>query len=160
VNQLSFRPGAAFVTVLSVTPVGPPPQPSARFTLSLKTAALDFTVDPDVVDFGTVPAGVFQTLPITITNAMDGAPLDSVFPSQNGQSPFLIVPAPSSAKQSLQPGESQQMLGAVLYTQATGKFEATFLISAFPPDTPVDPACGVIRTVTLRAQVVNPGPSP
>jgi hypothetical protein len=83
-----------------------------------------------------------------------------VFPSKNGQGPFVIIPAPSAAQSSLQPGESRQLLGAVLNTQATGTFEATFLVSAFPPDTPVDPACGVIRSVTLRAQVVAPAPPP
>lgn len=160
VSQLAFRPGASFTTAVWVAPVGPPPQPSHTFALNIKTAALDFTIDPDVVDFGTVSTGVFQTMPITITNAIDGAPLDSVFPSQSGQGPFVIIPAPSSAKPSLQPGESRQLLGAVLNTQATGTFEATFLVSAFPPDTPVDPACGVIRSVTLRAQVVAPGPPP
>jgi hypothetical protein len=160
VSQFAFRPGASFTTAVLVAPLGPPPQPSTAFTLNIKTAALDFTVDPDVVDFGTVSTGVFQTMPITITNAIDGAPLDSVFPSQSGQGPFVIFPAPSSAKQSLQPGESRPLLGAALNTQATGTFQATFLISAFPPGTPVDPACGVIRSVTLRAQVVVPGPSP
>jgi hypothetical protein len=160
VSQLAFRPGASFTTAVWVAPVGPPPQPNTAFTLNIKTAALDFTIDPDVVDFGTVSTGVFQTMPITITNAIDGAPLDSVFPSHSGQGPFVIIPAPSSAKPSLQPGESRQLLGAVLNTQATGTFEATFLVSAFPPDTPVDPACGVIRSLTLRAQVVAPGSPP
>jgi hypothetical protein len=160
VSQLAFRPGASFTTAVWVAPVGPPPQPRTTFTLNIETAALDFTIDPDVVDFGTVLAGAFQTMPITITNAIDGAPLDSVFPSQSGQGPFVIIPAPSTAKPSLQPGESRQLLGAVLNTQATGTFEATFLISPFPPDTPVDPACGVIRSLTLRARVVGPGPPP
>ena len=160
VSQQAFRPGASFATTVFVTPLGPPPQTISGFPLSIETVALDFTIDPDVVDFGTLSTGVFQTMPITITNALDGAPLDSVFPSQNGRGPFVIIPAPSSAKPSLQPGESRQLLGAVLNTQATGTFEASFLVSAFPPDTPVDPACGVIRSVTLRAQVVAPGPPP
>jgi len=158
VNQLAFRPGASFTSALTVTPVGPPPQPSSVFYVRVTAVPIDFTIDPDVVDFGILTTGLNQTLPITITNAKDGAPFGHVFPSEHGRGPFVIFPAPSSATESLQPGESRQMLGAALNTTAYGTFEATFLVSAFPPDTLIDPACGVIRPVTVRAQIIPPGP--
>jgi hypothetical protein len=99
-------------------------------------------------------------MPIAITNATDGAPFDAVYPAQQQQGPFLVLPTPPTEALSLQPGESRRLLNAILNTQATGTFEASFLISAFPPGTAVDPVCGVIRPLTLRAQIVAQGPSP
>jgi len=160
VNQFAFRPGASFTTSLWITPMGPPPQPSSVFTLHINTVAVDFTLNPDLVDFGTLATGVYQTMPIGITNAPDGAPIDGVFPSQQRQGPFVILPTPVPDQPSLQPGQSRQMLQAVLNTQATGTFEASFLVSAFPPGTLVAPACGVVRPLTVRAQIVAPAPSP
>jgi hypothetical protein len=160
VRQFALQPGPPLATFVWVTPVGPSPQLGSGFALQIRRAPIDFTIDPAVVDFGTVPAGVYQRMPITITNAVDGAMFDGVFPSQQQQGPFLILPIPSTGAPSLQPGESRQMLAAILNTQATGTFEASFLVSAFPPGTPVDPACGIVRPLTVRAQIVAQGPPP
>jgi hypothetical protein len=48
------------------------------------------------------------------------------------------------------------MLDAVLNAQNLGTFEATFLVSPFFSGVAIDPACGAVRTVTMRATVVSP----
>ncbi len=159
VRQAAVRPGAAYRTTLSITPTGPP-QPRSVFALNVNAVAIDFSVDPAVVDFGTVTPGQFMRMALTITNATASAPFDTVFSSQQQQGPFLLYPIPSGGALSVQPGESRQMLEAVLNTQAPGTFEATFLVSPFQPGIAIDPACGVIRTVTMRALVIPPGPPP
>jgi hypothetical protein len=52
------------------------------------------------------------------------------------------------------------MLVAVVNAQATGTFETTFLVGPYVPGVAIDPSCGVIRTVTLRATIVPGGLPP
>jgi hypothetical protein len=112
-----------------------------------------------VIDFGTVAVGVYQRMPVTITNAAGGAAFGSVYASQQQPGPFLLLNTPAGST-ALQPGESRQLLAAVLSTQAPGTFEATYLVSAFQPGVLIDPSCGVIRSITMRAQVSNSLPPP
>ena len=153
VQQGAVHPGFSITTVLRISVLGPPPQADSVFALNINTAPIDFTVDPAVVDFGVVPVGLSPRIPIAVITAADSAPFQAVFPTLQQQGPFFLFPT-SAGGPTMQPGDALPMLSAVLNPQAPGTFENTFLVSAFSPGIAIDPACGVIRTVTMRAQVV------
>ena len=50
-----------------------------------------------------------------------------------------------------------RMLRAVLSALTPGTYGTTFLVSPFAAGTPIDPSCGVIRTITMRAQIAPSG---
>ncbi len=156
VRQSAFHPGASYTTSLSITPSGPPPQKSAVFGLSINVVPIDFSIDPEVLDFGNVTIGEYRRQALTVANAATSAPFDILYPSPQQQGPFLLLNLPVG--QSLQPGGSVEMLEASINAQVPGNYEATFLVSTFQPGVLVDPACGVIRSVVMRAQVSGATP--
>ncbi len=160
VSQSAALPGTSFSTTLQVTIVGPPPQLTHVFPMEIDTVAIDFSVDPNLVDFGTVSAGQSVRIPLTVINALDGAPLANVFATQPAQGPFQLSPNFFLGGTPLPPGDAQPILDAVLNAQTVGDYENTFLVSAFPPGSVIDTRCGVIRTITMRAQVVSNLPPP
>ena len=158
VSQAAALPGSTFSTTLRITLQGPS-QPGYTFPLRVTTAPIDFTLDPAVIDFGTVYLGTAAQASVTVTNALDGAPFENLYATQPQQGTFSLF-ASGMTGTSLQPGDSQPMLQAYLNAQTLGTFETTFLVSPFLPGVPIDPSCGVIRTLTMRAQVVAPGKGP
>jgi hypothetical protein len=159
VRQGIALPGDTFSTTLRITPVGPA-QSGYAFPLTINTRAIDFTVDPAVIDFGTVYLGSYTQMPVMVTNALDGAPFENIYAAQpQPGGPFSLF-SNRLGGPSLHPGDSQPLLVAYLNAQALGTFENTFLVSPFTPGVPIDPSCGVIRTVTMRVQVVVPGKGP
>ena len=50
--------------------------------------AIDFTVDPAVIDFGTVNLGAYVQMSVMVTNASDSAPFESLYATQPQQGPF------------------------------------------------------------------------
>jgi hypothetical protein len=153
-----FRPGQTYATSLSITPVGPPPQKSAVFGLTINVVPIDFSVGTTMIDFGTVTVGSYLQQPIMITNALDGAPFDSLYATPAQQGPFLIYATGMPFGASVRPGETRQMFQVTLNPQATGTFDATFLVSAFQPGVLIDPSCGVIRSITMHVKVTSAGP--
>jgi hypothetical protein len=105
-----------------------------------------------------VTQGDYMQMPVTITNALDGAPFDIVYATQPQQGIFSLVP--SGLGGTLQPGDSKPLLQAFMSALTAGTVETTFLVSPFVPGIPIDPSCGVIRTVTMRAQILPSGPPP
>ncbi len=153
VIQSAAAPENVFNTALNVTVYGPPPQRTYVFPLEINTVAIDFTIDPAVVDFGTVTVGQSLSIPLTVTNAMDGAPLQNVYPSQIYQGAFQLFPSRSGS--SLEPGDAQPLLNAVFSAQLPGTYDTTFYVSAFPPGSVANIGCGVVQTVAMHAQVVS-----
>jgi len=157
VRQGLSLPGQTLTTTLRITPVGPA-QPGYAFPLTINTLPIDFSV-PDVIDFGKVTQGAFPQMPVIVTNAADGAPIQQVYATQTQQGQFSLIPYNVNGPL-LQPGDSQPLLQAFLSAQIAGTFETTFLVSPFQAGLPIDPSCGVIRTVTVRAQIAASGPPP
>lgn len=152
----SFRPGQTFNTSLSITPVGPPPQKSAVFPLTIKTVPIDFSVDPVVIDFGTITLGQFvPQQPVMVTNAADGAQFDNLYATQPQPGSFVLYQTGMPFGTSLRPGDTRQMFQAAFNPQTTGVFDATFLVSPFQPGVLIDPSCGVIRSITMHAKVTG-----
>jgi hypothetical protein len=160
VRQSAFRPGPPITTSLSIALSGPPPQQKWVFPVTVNPLAIDFSVDPAIIDFGTVNAGQFVQIPISVTNSFDGAPFDHMYASQSSQGPFQLYSTPGPGGPSVIPGETRPMFQAILSTRMTGTFDATFLVSPFQPGVAIDPACGAIRTITMHAQIVSGGPPP
>ncbi len=154
----AFRPGETYATSLSITPVGPPPQKSAVFGLTVNAVPIDFSVGPATIDFGTVTVGQYLQQSITVTNALDGVPFDSLYATPTAQGPFILYALSTPFAGSVRPGEARQMFQATFNPQTTGTFDATFLVSAFQPGVLVDPSCGVIRSITMHAQVTGANP--
>jgi hypothetical protein len=154
----TFRPGETYATSLSITPVGPPPQKGAVFGLTINAVPIDFNVGPATIDFGTVTVGQYLQQSITVTNALDGAPFDSLYATPTAQGPFILYSLSTPLAGSVRPGEARQMFQATFNPQTTGTFDATFLVSPFQPGVLIDPSCGVIRSITMHAQVTGANP--
>lgn len=157
VRQGLSLPGQTLTTTLRITPVGPA-QPGYAFPLTINTVPINFTV-PDVIDFGQVNQGDYMQMPVIVTNATDSAPFEQVYSTQTQQGLFSLVPN-NLGGPALQPGDSRPLLQAFLSALTAGTFETTFLVSPFQAGVPIDPSCGVIRTVTVRAQIIPSGPPP
>lgn len=157
-RQSALHPGASYNTTLTITAAGPPPQKSTLYPLTVNVVPIDFSIDPAVLDFGTVSVGQYHRLTLTVSNATTSAPFDTLYASPQQQGPFLLLNLPVPNGTSLQPGGSVDMLEASINAQVPGQYEATFLVSTFQPGVLVDPACGVIRSVVMRAQVSGANP--
>lgn len=159
VRGSAFRPGQTYTTSLSITPFGPPPMKSAVYPMTITTVPIDFSVDPAVIDFGTVTLGQpVPQRPVMITNAADGAQFDSLYATQPQQGPFVLYQSGMPFGNSIRPGDTRQMFLAALNPQTPGTFDATFLVSPFQPGILIDPSCGVIRSITMHARVTGANP--
>lgn len=158
VSQGASLPGRTINTTLRITPMGPA-QSGYAFPLTINTVPIDFTVDPAVADFGKVTQGAYTQMTLMVSNALDSAPFESLYWTQPQQSVFSLLPN-SLPGPSLLPGDSQPMLRAIMNAVTAGTVETTFLVSPFAPGMPIDPSCGVIRTITMRAQVAPGGLPP
>jgi hypothetical protein len=106
-----------------------------------------------------VTQGAYTQMTLMVSNALDSAPFESLYWTQPPQNVFSLLPNALPGP-SLLPGDSQPMLRAIMNAVTAGTVETTFLVSPFAPGMPIDPSCGVIRTITMRAQIAPGGPPP
>jgi hypothetical protein len=158
VGQGASLPGHTINTTLRITPMGPA-QSGYAFPLTINTVPIDFTVNPAVADFGNVTQGAYTQMTLMVSNALDSAPFESLYWTQPPQGLFSLLPNGLPGP-SLLPGDSQPMLRAIMTALTAGTAETTFLVSPFAPGVPIDPSCGVIRTITMRAQITPTGLPP
>ena len=130
--------------------------------LSLQVQSTDFTLDTDVVDFGSVFLGAYVYSYVSVTNGPASAPLSALFGSPMTSGPFSLMSTRDlrSDLPPLAPGDSGSFFLATLTAQTAGTFQAVFGVSPFAPGAPIDPLCGMPRRLVLRAQVIATAPSP
>ena len=163
-------PGQRFSTTLRTQVLGPlGPQDNRPVRLDMMVAPVDFRLDTDLVDFGVVTLGEFRSVTVTAINSPAGAPFMNLYGSPYAAAPFFLSgPTMGADPQAvLEPGASLPLLTVALYAATPGSFQSSFLISPFQTGVSIDPSCGVIRSLTVRAQIVFPdagvptdGPAP
>jgi hypothetical protein len=167
--QFSACPGFGFTEagVYAQFPSGSEPGESATGTLRIVTSyapigvidadvtatliASDFTLDPTVLDFGSVLAGQVVTLHVTVHNNA-AAPLEKLVPSGPQYEPFsyrdwVIHGEDTPPTVPIPPGGSQQI--TISFSPSTpGNFSSTLELSPFDPGVPA--TCGTPQTLALH----------
>ena len=131
-----LAPGQRFSTILRTQISGPPNLViNQAVRVDVLVAAIDFSLDTDLIDFGDVPFGESRSVTVTATNSPAGAPFFNLYASPSAAGPFYVtgptmVPGPQPV---LEPGASLPLLTVSLYALFARVISVQLLGQPFHP---------------------------